>query len=87
MREWTIPDADGFVAECDRLLGPVEPSATLLQLSLAGIVSLSDRIAILGKLDNDLRHRLLAISGESRYSKIVAVQSHENRSRMSCKRR
>jgi hypothetical protein len=58
MREWTIPDADGFAAECDRLLGLIEPSATLLQLSLAGIVSLSDRIAILGRLDNDLRHRL-----------------------------
>ena len=58
MRDWTIPDADGFAAACDRLLGPIEPSATLLQLSLAGIVSLSDRIAILGKLDNDLRHRL-----------------------------
>ena len=58
MREWTIPDADGFAAECDRLLGLIRPSATLLQLSLAGIVSLSDRIVILGKLDNDLRHRL-----------------------------
>ncbi len=58
MREWTIPDADGFAAECERLLGPIEPSATLLQLSLAGIVSLSDRIAILGRLDNDLRHCL-----------------------------
>jgi hypothetical protein len=62
MRDWTIPDADGFVAECDRLLGPVEPSATLVQLSLAGIVSLSDRITILGKLDNDLRHRLRHLS-------------------------
>jgi len=66
MRDWTIPDADGFAAACDRLLGPIEPSATLLQLSLAGIVSLSDRIAILGKLDNDLRHRLrhLAVAAD-----------------------
>ncbi len=66
MRNWTIPDADGFVAECDRLLSPIEPSATLLQLSLAGIVSLSDRIAILGRLDNDLRHRLrhLAVAAD-----------------------
>jgi hypothetical protein len=60
MRDWTIPDADGFVAECDRLLGPIEPSATLLQLWLDGIVSLSDQIAILGRLDNDLRHLAVA---------------------------
>ncbi len=40
------------------VLAQVEPSATLLQLSLSGIVSLSDRIAILARLDNDLRHRL-----------------------------
>lgn len=58
VRDWTIADADNFAAECDRLLGQVEPSATLLQLSLVGIVSLSDRIAILARLDNDLRHRL-----------------------------
>jgi hypothetical protein len=58
MRSWTVADAEGFAAECDRLLAQVEPSATLLQLSLSGIVSLSDRIAILARLDNDLRHRL-----------------------------
>ena len=57
-RDWTIADADSFATECGRLLAQVEPSATLLQLSLAGIVSLSDRIAILARLDNDLRHRL-----------------------------
>ena len=58
MREWAISDADSFAAECGRLLADVEPSATLLQLSLAGIVSLSDRIAILARLENDLQHRL-----------------------------
>lgn len=58
MRDWTIADAASFDAECDRLLGQVEPSATLLQLSLPGIVTLSDRIRILARLDHDLRHRL-----------------------------
>ena len=57
-RDWAIPDIDGFAAECDRLLAGVEPAATLLQLSLAGIVSLTDRIAILARLENDLKHRL-----------------------------
>ena len=58
LRDWTIADVAGFAAECDRMLTGVEASATLLQLSLMGIVSLSDRIAILARLDNDLRHRL-----------------------------
>ena len=58
MRDWGISDADGFAAECDRFLVEVEPAATLLQLSLTGIVSLSDRIAILARLENDLRHRM-----------------------------
>ena len=65
-RDWAVLDADGFAAECDRLLADVEPSATLLQFSLAGIVSLSDRIAILARLENDLRHRmrLLAVNSD-----------------------
>lgn len=58
LRDWTVADAEGFAAESERLLAGTEPSATLLNLSLAGIVSLSDRISILGRLDNDLRHRL-----------------------------
>lgn len=58
VREWTVADVNSFAADCERLLGQIEPSATLFQLSLTGIVSLSDRIGILGRLDNDLRHRL-----------------------------
>lgn len=66
IRDWTVPDAVGFAADCERLMERVEPSATLVQLSLAGIVSLSDRIAILSRLDNDLRHRLrhLAVTAD-----------------------
>jgi hypothetical protein len=65
-RDWTVADAAGFVAQSERLLANAEPSATLLSLSLAGIVSMSDRIAILGMLDNDLRHRLrhLAVAAD-----------------------
>lgn len=64
-RNWAISDADSFAAKCDRLLAKVEPSATLLQLSLAGIVSLSNRIAILARLENDLQHRLRHLSVRS----------------------
>ncbi len=66
MRSWTIADAEGFAAECDRLLAQVEPSATLLQLSLSVSSVWSDRIAILARLDNDLRHRLrhLAVTAD-----------------------
>lgn len=66
MRDWAISDVDFFAAESDRFLADVEPSATLLQLTLTGIVSLSDRIAILARLENDLRHRIrhLAVRSE-----------------------
>ena len=33
VREWTVADANSFAADCERLLGQIEPSATLLQLS------------------------------------------------------
>jgi hypothetical protein len=36
----------------------VDPAATLLQLSLVGITSMTYRVAILGRVKNDLRHRL-----------------------------
>jgi len=39
-------------------MGKVDPAATLLQLSLVGITSMTDRVAILGRVKNDLRHRL-----------------------------
>lgn len=58
MREWTINDQAAFDAECDQLLAGVDAPNTLLQLTLAGVSSLGDRIAMLGRLENDLRHRL-----------------------------
>ncbi len=36
-RHWTVNDQAAFDADCDRLLGEINPSATVLQLSLAGI--------------------------------------------------
>jgi hypothetical protein len=58
VRGWTINDAAAFCAESDRLLDGIDPPATLLQLSLAGIIGLTDRIAILRALEDDLGHRL-----------------------------
>jgi hypothetical protein len=57
-RGWTVNDKPSFDAECDQLLDLISPPATLLELSLAGIVSLTDRVAILGKLENDIGHRV-----------------------------
>lgn len=58
IRDWTVNDAQGFEAACNTLLSAIDPPSMLVQLSVAGITSLTDRIAILGHLDNDLRHRL-----------------------------
>lgn len=57
-REWLVNDRAAFDAECDQLLAAVEPSATLVQLTLAGITSLTERIGMLLHLEDDLRHRL-----------------------------
>lgn len=58
LREWRVNDVDSFGAECEALFGNVEPSATLLQLTLTGIASLSDRVAILSQLEHDIGHQL-----------------------------
>lgn len=57
-RDWTVNDKAAFDAECDGLLALVDAPNTLLQLSLAGITSLGDRIGMLARLENDLGHRL-----------------------------
>lgn len=57
-RSWTVNDLADFDAQCDGLFATVDPAATLLEVSLAGITSLTDRVAIVGKLENDLAHRL-----------------------------
>lgn len=58
LRSWIANDKAGFDAECDRLLETIDPPATLLQLSLAGITGLTDRVAMLGRIENDLSHRI-----------------------------
>jgi len=57
-RNWRIDDLSGFEAERAQLLNAVEPAATLLQLTLAGITSLGDRIAVLSRLEHDVAHQL-----------------------------
>jgi hypothetical protein len=57
-RDWTVNDKAAFDAECDQLLAGVDAPNTLLQLSVAGITSLGERIGMLGRLENDLSHRL-----------------------------
>lgn len=58
IREWRVNDTASFGAELQRLMHQVDPAATLLQLSLVGITSMTDRVAILGRIEHDLRHRL-----------------------------
>lgn len=57
-RDWLVNDCAAFDAECGRLLAGIDPAATLLQLTLAGITSLTDRVRMLGHLEDDLAHRL-----------------------------
>lgn len=57
-RSWMVNDQVAFDAEYNRLLAEIDPPATLLELSLAGITNIQDRVAMLGRLENDLGHRL-----------------------------
>lgn len=57
-RDWRVDDGAAFDVERAGLLGWIDPAATLLQLRLAGITGLVDRVAILAALEHDLTHRL-----------------------------
>ena len=58
LRDWMVNDQAAFDAECELLLGAIDAPTTLLRLTLAGITSLGDRIGMLGRLENDIGHRL-----------------------------
>lgn len=57
-RSWTVDDGDAFESECDALLGDCKPETTLARLTLAGLVALSDKVAMTTRIEDDLRHRL-----------------------------
>jgi len=75
-REWRVNDFTAFEAERDQLLAAVDPAATLLQLTLVGITSLTDRVAMLGSLEGDLTHRLRHLA--FRADDLVARPSEED---------
>ncbi|MEP3156891.1 MAG: DNA repair exonuclease [Nitratireductor sp.] len=56
-REWRVDDFAGFEAKRAQLLEGCDPAATLLRLTLVGITSLTDRVAMLSALEDDLSHR------------------------------
>lgn len=58
IRDWTVNDEVAFCAERDRLLESIDPPAALVQLTLAGITNLTERVEMLGALENELAHQL-----------------------------
>ncbi|WP_226637844.1 metallophosphoesterase family protein [Novosphingobium profundi] len=56
--DWPFADATGFEAQVNAFLESVDPAATLLQLTVSGIVSLTDKTRIVNRLHDDLTHRL-----------------------------
>ncbi len=57
-RDWRVNDLTDFNSRCDHLLGEIDSPTTLVDLSLAGIIMLGDRMGILGRLEDDIMHRL-----------------------------
>ena len=53
-----VNDLTDFNSRCDHLLGEIDSPTTLVDLSLAGIIMLGDRMGILGRLEDDIMHRL-----------------------------
>lgn len=56
--EWHVDGSDAFDAEWNELERNIEPAVTLLQLTLVGITSLAERIAILARLTHEIGHML-----------------------------
>lgn len=75
-RSWTVNDADAFASECEAMLGGCKPEATLVRLTLAGLIALSDRVAMTTRIEDDLRHRLRHL--EVRDGDLVARPTDED---------
>ena len=56
-RDWRVDDAAGFEAYSAQLLDECDPAATLVRVTLSGITTLTDRVAILSSIEHDLAHR------------------------------
>ncbi|MFS0851621.1 exonuclease SbcCD subunit D [Novosphingobium panipatense] len=75
-RDWPVADAIGFTALVDDLLASCEPAATLLRLTLSGVVPLTDRVAMLARIEDDLTHRLRHL--DVRDADVVARPTEED---------
>lgn len=76
MQDWVVPDAIAFKNLSDDLLAACEPAATLLRLTLSGIVPLTDRVAMLSRIEDDLTHRLRHL--DVRDADVVARPTEED---------
>lgn len=56
-RDWRVDDVAGFETERAQLLKECDPAATLVRLTLTGITTMSDRVAMLSAIEDDLAHR------------------------------
>jgi DNA repair exonuclease SbcCD nuclease subunit len=57
-RDWRVDSAADLLAETARLLAAADPGNALLRLTLSGMVTMADRLAIRDALVDDLAHRL-----------------------------
>lgn len=75
-REWRIDSAADFHDVTARLLNECDPAATLLRLKLAGMVTMTDRVAIRTACEDDLAHRLRHLA--VREGELVASPTRED---------
>lgn len=61
-RDWRVDDFAGFEAERTQLLDGCNPATTLVRMTLTGITTLTDRVAMLSAIEDELAHRFRYLS-------------------------
>lgn len=75
-RRWDVSNLRDYDHQLEDLRASCRPPHTLLRLSLAGAVSLSDRVTMLTRLEKDLAHELRWL--EARSAELVASPTDDD---------
>ncbi|GBR45730.1 metallophosphoesterase family protein [Neokomagataea thailandica] len=64
-QSWMVDGLTSYCAQLERFLAGVDVPETLLRLKLAGMMDLSQRVAILSALENDIADRLMFLEAQT----------------------
>ncbi|MBR0560160.1 metallophosphoesterase family protein [Neokomagataea anthophila] len=64
-QSWVVDGLASYEAQLERFLAGTDVPETLLRLKLAGMMDLSQRVAILSSLEGDIAHRLMFLDAQT----------------------